>query len=297
VLDKAVAELIVVARSNAYICNSIIVPEYFCMNETQRQAYLKAMGIQVYFPRQVLLGAKRLPDYGFPKESAGEKGAKPQIQVTSVAAQPVESVSRIVVEATAAEPEVAAEIKLVVEAKNMTDNAMVPAEELSAKGELRFSLQYFKINDQIAVINEIPHVKSNQNGAEAIKLLKAILLALGVDSSECQFEPGQFNWPIATNLPPRDDQQLVARNALLGYIRKRQEEDKFTNLILFCTQIESLLQSSNNSTAAHDFEITKHGFHITVTSSLQAILSVPSLKRGVWQDLQILKSRLETASV
>ena len=179
----------------------------------------------------------------------------------------------------------------------MPDNAMTPtspAEELSAEEELRFSLQYFKINDQIAVINEIPHVTSNHSGAEAIKLLKAILLAVGVDSSSCQFEAGQFNWPIAADLPPPDDQQLVARKALLGYIRKRQEEDKFTNLILFCAQIESLLQPSNSASAAHDFEITQHGFHITVTRSLQAILSVPSLKRGVWQDLQLLKSRLES---
>ena len=36
------------------------------MNERVRQAYLEAMNIQTYFPRQQLPGAKPSPDYDFP---------------------------------------------------------------------------------------------------------------------------------------------------------------------------------------------------------------------------------------
>ena len=35
------------------------------MEETSRQAYLRAMGVQVYFPRYVLDGAKASPEYEF----------------------------------------------------------------------------------------------------------------------------------------------------------------------------------------------------------------------------------------
>ena len=265
------------------------------MNENQRQAYLQAMGIQVYFPRLVLPGARPSPDYFFSEEPLKQKQ---QDEIVGGSGQHAESVAIPITEAAVPKPDGEAEAETGAEADSGTDIVLsqsAPGEDTLAEEELRFSLQYFKINDQIAVINEIPHVKSHHHSGESITLLKAILAALGIDSGQCQFEPGRFDWPITTGLPRGDDEQLVARNALFGFIRKRQEIDKFDNLILFCARIESLIQSSESGVAAHDFESTKHGFHITVTRSLHAMLSIPLLKCSVWQDLQVLKARVEAS--
>ena len=264
------------------------------MNENQRQAYLKAMGIQVYFPRRVLPGARPSPDYHVSAEPLEQKQ---QAEVTGDSRQYRESVTIAAAEPALPEPNVEARAKTGAEAVSETDIVLAsstPEDDTLAEEELRFSLQYFKINDQIAVINEIPHVKSHHSSGESITLLKAILAALGIDSSQCQFEPGCFDWPITTDLDPGEDQQLVARKAVFGFIRKRQEIDKFDNLILFCARTEPLIQSSESGVASHDFEFTEHGFHITVTRSLHAMLSIPLLKRSVWQDLQALKARLES---
>ena len=161
--------------------------------------------------------------------------------------------------------------------------------------ELRFSLCYYRVNDRLAVINEIPHLQGNTNQADAIALLKSILLALDLDISNCVFKAEKLNWPLIEELSPHNDQIINAKNALLGFIKIRQEIDKFSNLLIFAGQIEDLLLIQEEKIEKRDYRAVDSDFFITLTSSLQSMLALPILKRDVWQQLQPLRQRLSSS--
>ncbi|NQV69721.1 MAG: hypothetical protein HQ498_06820 [Pseudohongiella sp.] len=308
------------------------------MNEVQRQAYLKVMGIQTYFPKSILLGAKPSPAYEFPLEtlqkldpgsarqaSAGlsikpersyaaglvarvEKGIESRgvesrpaegVKETSESAAKNAGIARVPrslkpprSESTAAISLAGSRLKQVngEESKTLaTSEESIVAE---AENELRFKLRYFRISEKLAVIDEVPHQKSERLNAEDLVLLKAILAALKLDTGGVDFQPESFSWPLAAGLSMKNDPAEEAKRALSGFVQMRHETDRFANLLVFSAQVDSLLVRPLDGTESRDFAATNSNYFITVTSSLHSMLAYPALKREVWQQLQPLRRRL-----
>lgn len=295
------------------------------MNELKRQAYLRAMDIQIYFPRIVLVGAKSSPDYGLPhdyglppdyglapedlppEDSPPEglplerKTASPLVDVTSMAGS-LDAVKQLRSTVASNRKESVSRIRpsVTVSPKNgdveqTTDSNRQPAHDAEESSELRFKLLYFKINDELAVIDEVPDQvsdqSSDQSNKESLVLLRAILKALGQDTGEADLAAEVFSWPLA-GYAMKKSTSVEAGKALSGFLQMRHETDNFSNLLVFAGQVENLLPGQKLTDSAHDFDAGK-GYYITVTSSLHSILAVPALKRGVWQQLQTLKKRME----
>ena len=246
------------------------------MDELKRQAYLSAMGIQQYYPRSALAGAKASP-------------LAPSITVsTPSAALSVDSE-----EATPQSPPVSDEEAL-PEPEN--EPGKEREQEAESGGEpqagLRFELCYYKINAELAVIDEIPHHSGEKSHSHSLALLRAILLALGVDSKDCQFKPETFSWPLAAALEMKSEPALEARKALLGFIKKRQEIDLFRNLLIFAGQIDEILMHAEGGEEVRDHQFANCNYHVTITSSLRSRLAYPMLKRDTWHHLQPLRQRL-----
>ncbi len=266
------------------------------MNETQRQAYLQAMGIQAYFPRVPVAGAKQSPVYivASPAEvttNAAVIAAKP----APVAATPAPRAARVSKPQTAITQTPAVATATVVE---LSPVASAPLPEVL--DALRFHLQYYRINDTLAVIDEIPFQQTRKAPDTTIVLLKAILRALEVDCQAATFQADAFNWPLETGMVMKGDPAQAAQQALLGYIKMRQQRDGFQYLLIFAAQLSTLLPDAaelkQDVSARREQQAITDTYRITTTHSLQSLLAHPILKRETWAHLQDLRRQLASKS-
>ncbi len=291
------------------------------MNELQRQAYLSAMGIQLYYPRSPLAGAKASPashlvpsttlstpsaadaDSGQQRQFEAAPGTESPAPTVAVAAPSGRGVSSTEVEPAALSIDAEESVpqssperddETLLEPGNET--GMQAAQEAESGGEpqaeLKFELCYYKISTELAVIDEIPHHSGGKSHSHSLVLLRAILLALGVDSEGRQFKRETFSWPLAAALELKSEPALEARKALLGFIKKRQETDEFSNLLIFAGQIDEILMHHEDGAEVRDYRFANYNYYLTITRSLRSMLAYPMLKRDTWQHLQPLRQRL-----
>jgi hypothetical protein len=277
------------------------------MNETQRQTYLKAMGIQGYYPRRVLPGAKPSPQYDFDEEadsvvaSAAEStpedqggkslraksgrsnSALDEIRAGSSSGVRLSQRKETTKQAGSTETSKTKQDPLQTESKS-------PATEQQA--ELRFSLNYYRVSPTLALINEAPHQNGSNADGQVLALMKAILLALSLDVDTDRLQSESFSWPFLTEMTEQDNSTELAAKALGGFIKGRQEQDRFTDLLVFAGRSEELIMGADGD--KRDFPSACGGFNITVSKTLHSMLVHPALKREVWQQLQPLRKRLCT---
>lgn len=313
------------------------------MNERLRQAYLQAMGIELFYPRLPLPGAKPSPDYDFSEldflltEQAGcTATAAPSDESNKAAASSAEAARSKRANATqsaraqlgkqsptsavpAPEPlaKAADEAQQLSVANPGSASAAIQGAE-SAEAALQFRLEYRKVNNKLAVLIETPLYARQDAQRECAQLLENILLALDVPSAEQVKSVEQFNWPLLKELPVEETTAHHARQALLGFIAMRRQRDEFSNLLIFSSQSgqvrevlpeagqghaqpiaqesvhEGAQEDLKDSAREHrtDYELPRLSCWITRVSSLQEMLTLPAIKREVWQQLQPLRQRL-----
>lgn len=275
------------------------------MNETQRIAYLRHMGYQQYYPRFVLPGAKAsvidmaaLADAetaktagparkapGDPKavrnqgraiQSGGAASATPSSAGASEAAKPAVNDRP----ETPPTPDTAAD----------AGAAAIQADTES----LRFNLQFYRINEQLAVVNEAPHQLRGKDNKDALGLLKNILLALGVDQqSASSLQADGFQWPIAEGMDAGRDPRHAAKLALQGFISQRHEQVGFQNLLLLTAQLSPMMTAAEGKQDLGDLKQGETAYTVTLSHSLQAMLAHAELKREAWTHMQALRNRIK----
>ena len=280
------------------------------MNETQRQEYLKTMGIQSYFPRVVLPGAKPSPEYDFDETPDSDEPSLSAI--ASAVKRPVENVSdskgssassgnSVLDElragaTTSRKPAISPEKEdLTVQSgsagrDSTTDEALDKEGSTEEAAELRFSLNYYKITPTLALVNEVPHQNASNQDAQIMALMKAILLALSIDVEVSALRAENFSWPLSADLDLDSNSAELASKALSGFMQMRQHKDQFGDLLVFAARSEELILGEDSS--LRDFKSACESFNLTVTKSLHSMLVHPALKKEVWQDLQPLRRRL-----
>lgn len=281
------------------------------MDEMQRIAYLKHMGVEQYYSRYVLVGAKAsvIPaaaqDIYDPQGSqqlpAKTRQAEPprsELDVKpgsdagkrhgAIAAEEVETRHQRQVRPAEAETGSAetgrAEIK-----RAETGKEQIPGESL------RFSVQFFRVNAQLAVINEAPHEAGGRENQQATSLLTNLLVALGLGQEELAgLTADRFNWPIAEGLGAMGDSRHAAKLALNGFITQRHEQQGFSNLLLLTAQLVDVMSDHSGQPAMGDQKRVDAPYKFTITHSLHAMLAHSDLKREAWQHLATLRGRLQS---
>lgn len=272
------------------------------MNERKRQAYLEAMDIQTYFPRRQLPGAKPSPHYDFPAVSAVvpeltglnvSKEAKTAVRApNAVRAKGLEAIEEL---RSREPPARKATVTAIRQATGQASSENGPDSGVEQESSLSFTLRYYRINDKLAVLDEVPPQASSQLNEESSSLLQAILKALGQVGVDRSPKVEEFSWPLHSGYSRKNTPRIEAAKAISGFLQMRKETDGFTNLLVFAGQIEDVLLASEANKSARDFESSK-GYFITVTHSLASMLAVPTLKRDVWQHLQAIKKRIDSPS-
>ena len=276
------------------------------MDEAQRIAYLKHMGVEQYYSRYVLVGAKAsvIPavaqDIHVPQGSQqlpaktqqadpprNELDAKPGSDAgkrhRAIAAEEVATRHQRQVRPAEAETG-RAEIK-----RAETGKEQIPGESL------RFSVQFFRVNAQLAVINEAPHEAGGRENQQATSLLINLLVALGLGQEELAgLTADRFNWPIAEGLGAMGDSRHAAKLALNGFITQRHEQQGFSNLLLLTAQLVDVMSDHSGQPAMGDQKRVDAPYKFTITHSLHAMLAHSDLKREAWQHLATLRGRLQS---
>ena len=286
------------------------------MDEMQRIAYLKHMGVEQYYSRYVLVGAKAsvIPaaaqDIYDPQGSqqlpAKTRQAEPprsELDVKpgsdagkrhgAIAAEEVETRHQQQVRPAEAETGSAetgrAEIKRAESERAETGKEQIPGESL------RFSVQFFRVNAQLAVINEAPHEAVGRENQQATSLLINLLVALGLGQEELAgLTADRFNWPIAEGLGAMGDSRHAAKLALNGFITQRHEQQGFSNLLLLTAQLVDVMSDHSGQPAMGDQKQVDAPYKFTITHSLHAMLAHSDLKREAWQHLATLRGRLQS---
>lgn len=274
------------------------------MNETQRQAYLRVMGIQSYFPRVPVSAAKPSPEYilEIPPLPASAKTSGKQPAVKAVAKPHSPAALKVSNDQSPLTGRTAALVDSGLAAAPTTVPATIPPAVPStvvaavAGNHLRFRLQYFRISSVLSVIDEVPY-QQQLKASDALKtLLLAILHALGENPEAGALKAESFEWPLESGIAEKSDSAVAAQKALSGYITRCKHRDGFQHLLVFSAQLPALLlddaAGDGTSPGRIDQFSASGNYHLTVTHSLQSLLAHPILKRETWAHLQPLRQRL-----
>ncbi len=266
------------------------------MNEIERRSYLGAMGIEVFYLKQPLALAKRSPSYLFPQDVVETEelinkssGLHPKTTLAKVNTRSELAKIRLELNPTAARKTETKSESTAVPAKEVPSNPAVEEEDIGpnsteglvpSTGSLQFKLQYFVLNNTVAVLDEQPYAQTGRPDGDRLDLLRNILSALNIDYSQCDFRAETIAWPLETEMEFDELPEKAAEQMLRGFIAQKHQSHRFQHLLVFAGSLESLFEESRDS--------LETGFSIVITSSLSAMLAYPELKRQVWQQLKPL---------
>ena len=253
------------------------------MKETERKAYLAAMGIDIYCPRKF---SPELKESSF---NNSEKTKSKENNLGRVAAS-VESQSSNYT----SDPEAKTKKHKVSREKKHSSKVIEP-EAISHENELSFSINFYHINESLAVIDDFPIQQSATAKAQSLNLLINIVKALDIDVDLRELREEKLTWPLAEGLTSLKDEISAARMMMLGFIERKSEQKAFKNLLVFAGVIEGLLVSPEKIADNRDYLHHSNNFYVTVTHSLQSMLSLPELKKDVWNQVQPLKERIKVS--
>ena len=269
------------------------------MDEAHRIAYLKHMGYEQYYSRYVLAGAKASVIPAAAQDIYDPQGSQ-QLPAKTRQAEPPrrELDAKPEFDAGKRQRAIAAE-----EVATRHQGQVRPAEakngengnEQARSEAFRFSVQFFWVNAQLAVINETPHEAGGRENQQATSLLVNLLAALGLSQEELAgLTADRFNWPIVEGLGTMGSSRHAAKFALNGFIAQRHEQQGFSNLLLLTAQLVDVMSNQSERPDMGDQKRVDAPYKLTITHSLHAMLAHSDLKRETWQHLAALRGRLQS---
>ena len=259
------------------------------MNESHRIAYLNAMGIDQYYPRRELPRAKPSPHFEFdaePEPTSPLPAAATKLQAKAKASSRLQALKD--------EPAPVEPVPNIPAPPRRTSTRKI-ATESTAAAKLSFVLDYYAINNVLAVLVDRPPQIAREQQQQAAELLQGILRAVLPVAPADLPRPENFSWPLLATMAGDRSEQSAAR-ALHGFIRSKQERDGFANLVVFSEQLGPLLQQAQAAAADFPATFTGRELRLTLCHSLSSMLALPEMKRETWQGLQALRGRLQDGS-
>ncbi len=260
--------------------------------EILRLQQLQMMGITSYFPRFALQGAlpSELRSWDIPVEPVEDTEPETLAQAPvreSVQRQP-EPAQRYEKFARDIEPVVAKAVieKTPVASPGTTEKT--PPREESRDSELTLHLLLIPVDVNLCVLNQIPVLAKSQMQEKQQKLLDNILFFLGRQSA-VYHSARTFRWPLPgmSNINSAD----AAKSSLRNFLEQFSQENTFSNLLVMGEQASDWLREAGNVQNA--IAPAKPQWQMIHTYSLDQMLTLPSIKREVWQHLLPLQARLQ----
>lgn len=266
--------------------------------ENRRQALLREMGIQCWFPRAMLPGAGTSHDIG-PVPHTHEQPQTPGLPQKSPGAQP-EPVDRIPAELRAALTPGFDEGPQIRTASKDTDagagSGRLSVADPAADSEVapEFAFSWFSLDKRLSVLAMLPAGADSLNHTCG-QMLKRILAALSPEFGQVRAQEHTFHWPFSDDLGLPTGQS-AARQAVDGFVARRLREQPSSMLLILADDTPPFLygnmagsgEDAGGSLCVH----RQFGFAMLRTNSLHAMDANSGLKRSAWQAMQPLRDRL-----
>ena len=276
-------------ENNLAAQSASVTQQRIAHGENVRQGYLKAMGIQTWFPRYQLANARPPRPFDWITEDAKAFSetqkvvcaAQPQHRSTADYAptKPADVLGQFMPPATTAEePPPPKPIK----------QPLTPSS--------RFRLMVISFSDDCLVVAEMPHSGLNQFSNYHQKLLNDIIRALKLDGNSAPIMR-EFVWPMTNgrgllSLLEQDDG--AAADAVNVYLNTQHRLDRRKTILLFGqAAARFVLDPQKNFDQLRGLQrLPDQCF--AVTHGLNELMKQPALKREAWQDLAPLLIQPET---
>ena len=290
------------------------------MDSVRRLAYLRALGIDSYVPRETLTGAHVLPVVNqSPAQSVAVSEARESqlrhdnVAVSTQTAPGHNAVNRrrkkVAAEAgsvteqsetqlpeTRDSEAASAELSERPVTASVPDDAQVTGELQTSTdrlcepaGEFRFSCGFYAVGRELAVICEVPYLGHDQDQPRRDALLAAILRALNLSDPQLP-KAERFHWPLTAEEDAADSRIHEACQTLDGFLKKRLQQSPFRVLLVFAVQLQALLDKSGIAG-----KLEERNIRVIHSHSLDAMLKIPALKKAVWQDIRGLPGFLTSS--
>lgn len=273
--------------------------------EDLRQEYLRAIGIESYFPRRKLPGAPvsktcQWPaSWRVPAPKAAEEQPAPESPAVIPASrreQPAPTASR---QATAqAKPGIIDAI-----APDNTPAPQAPEKPARNREDFRLQLLCARVNDHLALLIALPHLGSGQLSAQQRNLLQNMLRFSAITSDQLLIEAEPFHWPMVQG-GQVDNSSTAAASALLAYLEQKYTDWQFDALLVLGEQaVQPLFFSGKQGDDGSDSNNAEYAtrkptpqvsspkqWRTFYTRSLDEALHSPVLKKELWAAICKLKS-------
>ena len=246
------------------------------MNQAQRSAYLDALGIQQWVPRDFdghvdeydAYAGEQQPNTEQPPQSADSAGADAAM-------------------AALTQPKATAEVQPVTPDTEQASETKPENTTTANEPPPQFRLMASLVAGQCLVINDIPHTDAHGWSAEHSQLLTNILAALNLDAGSLQHTP--FNWPMFHN-SAIDQGEAVAGDAVQGFVKAQMQGQQPKFILLMGQTIARYMGAADNFNETRGASPAFQDVPVCITHSVDLLLRLPQMKREVWQDLQVLIS-------
>ena len=285
--------------------------------EILRLKQLRLMGITSYFPRFALPGALPSEPHTWevvdepeitpepaPHKSAPHKPAEPQyadIKHDSFQVPEWRQAEDVVEKQQIAKQQIAkqqiakqqiAKQSAPVKAAITTQQNRSPKEtshEENTDDALSVHLLLIPVDERLCVLNQIPVVAKSQLQEKQQKLLDNILFFLGTRAA-AYHSVRTFRWPLPgmSGITSSD----AAKSSLMHFLEQFSHEQPFSNLLVMGEQGAGWMREADNEHA--DTASAARPWQMVHTYSLDQMLTLPSIKREVWQHLLPLQLRLKS---
>jgi hypothetical protein len=250
--------------------------------EALRREYLRALGIESYFPRVQLPCAPESALVGLVDPSAVmAEPAHPESPQDEPSARPVpEKPAPAIRPAPAARQETA---------------PTTPAETqkpVRQREEIRLKLLCIRAGNDLAVINAMPHAGQGLLSPRHSALLVNLLKAAGIAVENLQSEDKPFNWPMVTGLHV-DNSKRAAATALSAYLQQKLADWQCNKLLVMGEEVVGRLFGQDNpgeDDAASVPSLENGKWQLVYTRSLDELLQRPTLKKETWMQIRKLRS-------
>jgi len=301
--------------------------------EDLRQQYLETLGIVSYFPRFILPAAPppeacewpeswKLPQ---PTRQQIIAGQTPEEKISaSEAGRVIQQDAQVATVAASPTPET----RLKPDSARLPTSVQSPEKEKSSEQvetsaktsskrkanveDIRLQLLCIRVNENLAVLNAIPHFGPGQLSRQHMALLQNMLHASGIDTQSLLIDEKPFHWPMVQG-EHVDNSKSAAATALIAFLQQKLVDWQFKSLLVMGEQVVtglfvapqegvsdtgdgnkqdqelSLDPDTSASEAQKDsVQATNHpkmetqAWQTFYTRSLDEILQTPFLKKEIW---------------
>ena len=301
--------------------------------EDLRQEYLETLGIVSYFPRFILPAAPHpqacewpeswtqaqpaqkdaIPDYPDEGQSAASETARVINQDVQVSPPPAPPSPQVRLKPDSNRPATSVQSAEKETSSAQAEISTTPSSKRKvAVEDVRLQLLCIRVNDNLAVLNAMPHFGSGQLSRQHLALLHNMLQASGMDTQDLLIDEKPFHWPMVQG-EHVDNSKSAAATALIAFLQQKLVDWQFRNLLVMGEQVvtglfvaadeansdsdngdkQNLGPSLDSDTWASDSrkdsdhaasrpKIESQEWQTFYTRSLDEILQTPFLKKEIW---------------